>query len=245
MSEEATCIDLLKKISDLEAQVETYKLLVENSPDLLYRTDLQGRITFISSSVYRLSGYTTEEAVGMNIAEEVYLFPEARDAFLEKLNATGHVTHFEAQLKRKDGTTWWASTNAHFYRDATGEIMGVEGITRDISEVKAAEKGLRESEERFRLAFHTSPDSINLNRASDGLFIDINEGFTKILGFTREDVAGKTSLSLNIWKDPADRQRLIDGLGRNGFVDNLESCVCRQGRQDPHRADVRPPARNQ
>ena len=76
---------------------------------------------------------------------------------------------------------------------------------------------------RFRLAFHTSPDSINLNRAADGLFIDINEGFTKLTGYTREDVTGNTSLSLNIWKCPEDRQRLIDSLNKIGFVENLEA----------------------
>jgi len=223
MSEGATYIDLLKKISDLEAQVETYKLLVENSPDLLYRTDLQGRITFISPSVYRLSGYTVEEAMGMKMAEEVYLFPEVRAAFLEKLNATGQVSNFEAQLKRKDGSIWWASANAHLYRDAAGEVVGVEGITRDISDIKAAEKALRDSEERFRLVFHTSPDAIILSRTTDGLIIDINEGFTKSMGFTREDVAGQSSLSLNIWKNPADRQRMIDSLTQSGFVENLEA----------------------
>ena len=58
------------------------------------------------------------------------------------------------------------------------------------------------SEERFRLAFYTSPDSINFNRLDDGTYIDINEGFTKIMGYTREDVIGKTILTLNVWKTP-------------------------------------------
>ena len=55
----------------------------------------------------------------------------------------------------------------------------------------------QENEEKFRLAFHTSPDSINLNRLEDGLYIDINDGFSEIMGYTREEVIGKTSLALN------------------------------------------------
>jgi two-component system, cell cycle sensor histidine kinase and response regulator CckA len=215
--------DLLNKISDLEEKIETYQALVENSPDLLYRTDLEGRITFISSSVYRLSGYTAEEAVGMKMAEEVYLYPEARATFLEKLSENGHVNNFQAQLKRKDGSVWWASTNAHFFKNKAGEIAGVEGTTRDISELKAAEKALRESEERFRMTFQTSPDAIILTRSADGMIIDINEGFTRAMGFTREDAAGQSSISLNIWKNPADRQRMIDGLTEKGSVENLEA----------------------
>jgi len=98
----------------------------------------------------------------------------------------------------------------------------------DITERKLAEDALRKSETKFRVAFHTSPDSINLNRVSDGMYIDINEGFTKILGYAREDVIGKTSLSLNIWKDPKDRKRLVDGLLKIGYVENLEaSFVCK------------------
>ncbi|MCX6225647.1 MAG: PAS domain-containing protein, partial [Bacteroidia bacterium] len=88
---------------------------------------------------------------------------------------------------------------------------------------KNAQKNLRESEERFRSAFLTSPDSININRLSDGLYIDINEGFTKITGYTREDAIGKTSLELNLWDNPADRARLIDELIKNGYVENLEA----------------------
>ena len=221
--DEPTYKTLLKKISDLEEQVETYKVMVENSPDLLYRTDLQGRITFISSSVRRMAGYTAEEAVGMKMAEEIYRYPEERKALLAKLSEKGHVTNFEAQLKSKDGSIWWASTNAHFYRNKAGQVVGVEGVTRDISVLKTAEKALRESEKRFRLAFHTSPDSINLNRASDGLFVDSNEGFTNTLGYTREDTAGETSLSLKIWKDPGDRQRMIDDLAHKGYVENMEA----------------------
>ena len=219
-----SCQDLLlKRIKALEEKIETYQVLVENSPDLLYRTDLEGRITFVSSSVCKLSGYTVDEAVGMKMAEEIYLVPEERHAFLTQLQSRGRVSNFEARLSRKDGSTWWASTNAHFQRDSSGNIVGVEGVTRDISQIKAAENALRESEEQFRKAFKTSPDAINLNRVEDGHYIDINEGFTKITGYSRADVIGKSSLELNIWKHPEDRQRLLEGLRRSGYVENLEA----------------------
>ena len=55
-----------------------YRTLVENTQDLLYRTDLEGRIVYVSGAVERLSGYTAAEAIGMKMAEEVYVRPEAR-----------------------------------------------------------------------------------------------------------------------------------------------------------------------
>ncbi|NOZ62379.1 MAG: PAS domain S-box protein [Calditrichaeota bacterium] len=102
-------------------------------------------------------------------------------------------------------------------------IVGVSAISIDITERKAINEKLRESEERFRLAFHTNPDSINLNRLEDGMYVDINEGFTEITGFTREDVIGKTSLEINIWADPRDRKRLVKALKKRGRVTNLEA----------------------
>ena len=86
-----------------------------------------------------------------------------------------------------------------------------------------AEMALRQSEEKFRLAFQTSPDSINFNRLSDGRYIDINEGFTKLTGYTREDAIGKNFIDLNIWYDPKDRERLVKALKSDGYIENLEA----------------------
>ena len=101
----------------------------------------------------------------------------------------------------------------------------------DIDSLREAEAKLRESEEKFRLAFYTSPDAINLNRASDGMFIDINEGFTALTGYSREEVIGKSSLELNLWDDPKDRDRLVSGLMTTGYVENLEARFRRKNGQ--------------
>jgi two-component system cell cycle sensor histidine kinase/response regulator CckA len=98
-----------------------------------------------------------------------------------------------------------------------------EELTEKVQNLEAVEARLRESEEKFRLAFHTNPDAINLNRVTDGLYLDINEGFSQSMGYTREEVLGKTSLDLNIWVDPEDRERLISDLKKAGYVDNLEA----------------------
>lgn len=89
--------------------------------------------------------------------------------------------------------------------------------------VQKSEEALRKSEERFRLAFHTSPDSININKM-DGTFVEINQGFTELTGYTRDDVIiGKSSKDFKIWKTAEDRGKFIEGLTKDGFVKNLES----------------------
>jgi PAS domain S-box-containing protein len=88
---------------------------------------------------------------------------------------------------------------------------------------------LKETEERYRVAFFTSPDSVNIN-AMDGRYVDINEGFTNLTGFTREDVMGLLSFEINIWARPEDRVKLIEGLTKTGSVENLESVFrCKDG----------------
>ena len=80
---------------------------------------------------------------------------------------------------------------------------------------------LKESEIKYKLAFQTSPDSININTL-DGVYVDINEGFTNLMGYSRE-IIGKSSLDLNIWAFPEDREKLVSELKKNGLVKNLES----------------------
>ena len=98
-----------------------------------------------------------------------------------------------------------------------------EELKKRIQKLEQSEKKAKQSEERYRLAFQTSPDAINLNRVSDGMYLDCNEGFTKIMGYTREEVIGKTSLSLNIWENIEDRKKLINRLSKNGHVNNMEA----------------------
>ncbi len=93
----------------------------------------------------------------------------------------------------------------------------------DITHRLQTEEKFFKSEEKFRLIFNTTPDAVNLNSVEDGVYIDVNEGFTKIMGYSREDVVGKSALELNIWNDVKDRDRLVSGLRKYGFVDNFEA----------------------
>jgi len=96
-------------------------------------------------------------------------------------------------------------------------------LNEKISALEKTEKRLRASERLFINAFQTSKDSININRLSDGKYISINKGFTGILGYTEEDVLGRTSLELNIWKNPEDRENLVNSLKETGIVHDFEA----------------------
>lgn len=81
---------------------------------------------------------------------------------------------------------------------------------------------LKESEIKYKLAFQTSPDSITIT-TMDGIYVDVNEGYTSIVGYTREEVVGKSSLDINIWAVPEDRAKLLEQLKQNRHIENLET----------------------
>ncbi|MCF6247354.1 MAG: PAS domain S-box protein, partial [Desulfobacula sp.] len=176
-------------VISLQKSEEKYRILVENSPDLSYRTDLEGKIIFVSHSVYALSGYTVDEAIGMKMAEEIYADADERALLLSGLQQHGFVNNFEAKLKRKDGSFWWASTNAHFYKDKDGNILGVEGITRDVTERRMAENDLRTSEAKFRSIFENSPLAL-VHFDSNGVITICNDNLCKLLGSKKEALIG-------------------------------------------------------
>lgn len=88
---------------------------------------------------------------------------------------------------------------------------------------RKAEAEVQESNELFRTAFEAIPDYISISRIDDGMWIDVNPGFTKMMGYTREEVVGKIPFSLGFWHDPDDRRKLVEALEAHGWVDNLES----------------------
>ena len=198
--------------------------IVENSDDAIIGKTLAGIITNWNNAAERMYGYSAEEAIGKSISILIpHDLSEEMPRILEKIGQGERIEHFETVRMKKNGEKIPVSITVSPIRDREGEIIGVSSIVRDITERKQAVEKLQESEERFRLAFYTNPDSINLNRLSDGMYIDINRGFSQITGYTREDVIGRTSLVINIWHDPQDRARLVEGLKKDGVVYNLEA----------------------
>jgi len=107
----------------------------------------------------------------------------------------------------------------HAFQISPGNIAA---FFADISERTRYLESLRISEEKFSKVFFTSPDTISISRLSDGLFIDVNPGFTKLLGFERDEAIGKTSTDLNVWVNPENRGELIRGLSPDNPTSKLE-----------------------
>ncbi|HVI49822.1 MAG TPA: sensor domain-containing diguanylate cyclase [Candidatus Sulfotelmatobacter sp.] len=110
--------------------------VIDNLPDIFYRTDLEGRIVMMSRCGHRILGYEDDELIGKRLAE-LYTDPGGREKFLMALaDHGGIVSRYEVEIRRKDGQTAWLSVNARHARDDQDRIVGVEGLARDITEHK-------------------------------------------------------------------------------------------------------------
>jgi diguanylate cyclase (GGDEF)-like protein/PAS domain S-box-containing protein len=79
-----------------------------------------------------------------------------------------------------------------------------------------------EEKEKLQLVFNTSPDAALISRLSDGTIIDINSGFLNMTGYTREEVLGKTTIKINIWRSLTDRESFINEVKAKGICENRE-----------------------
>jgi PAS domain S-box-containing protein len=88
------------------------------------------------------------------------------------------------------------------------------------AELRASADRLRQSEEQFSKAFHASPIILSIADVKDGRFIDVNEAFLASLGLPREDVIGRTSLELGIWRSTEERDEFVKTLRAHGSIRN-------------------------
>ncbi|OPX69677.1 MAG: sensory histidine kinase AtoS [Methanoregulaceae archaeon PtaB.Bin009] len=206
----------------LEESERKYRMLVENTNDIIYTTDLAGQITTISPQIRRY-GYSPEEIVSENLTSFIVEEDLPRViADFEKTVSTGQSTLTIFRVRDRSGTIHWFEDNGSALTDASGNVIGISGILRDITERKNAEEALRESEEKFSTVFRSSPVSLTLVSTKDGTCVDVNDAFVRESGYSREDVIGQKASEIGLFADPSESNHVFSLLETHGQVKNLE-----------------------
>ena len=143
----------------LRESEKKYRNIFKNIRDVFYQTDINGIVVDISPSIERYTDFKREEIIGKPVID-FYHNIEDRERLIENLRVKGEVIDFEVRLKKKMDTLAFASVNAHIAFDDSGNIEGVEGYMRDISERKKTEEELVRMNEKLK----------ELNRQKDKLF---------------------------------------------------------------------------
>jgi PAS domain S-box-containing protein len=127
----------------LEEREWDYRSVIEHIQDVFYRTDMKGILVMASPSFAALLGYASlEECIGHHLADTFYVDPATRKPLLDRISAEGSVKNYEVILKHRNGTPVIISANSHQYFDRKGNLIGVEGIFRDVTAQRKAELAL-------------------------------------------------------------------------------------------------------
>lgn len=200
--------------------LEEFQDIFWNAPVGIYKSTPEGRFLASNPAWAQMCGYESPQDLidsVWDIATQIYYDPRDRESFKHLLNMQFEVVDYEYRLRRTDGCVLWVAENVRAVRDAEGEIVYYQGFATDISKRKQAEAAVRESEQRFAKAFRASPAPQVISDIRTGKFIDVNDRWAEILGYSKDEMIGRTSKQVGIWDDPYERDKIVQKLETCGF----------------------------
>ncbi len=200
-----------KKTAALEKSEEKFRTLVENLNDIVYAVDLEGRFTYLSPGLGRISGYTADELIGRRFADLVY--PDDLPVLLkefEKVIAGGIEPH-EFRVVDRDGSVRHMRTSSRLVTSA-GAVTGVTGVMTDMTERRRAEEELVLKS----LAIDQVKDFVTITDL-DGTITYVNQAQVGLFGRPRHELVGKKT---NVFGENAERgstqREILEATLRDG-----------------------------
>jgi PAS domain S-box-containing protein len=167
---------------------EKYRTILETFQEGYFEVDLKGNFTFCNDSMFRITGYSKEELLGINY--RVYTDEEnAKKVYqtFNKVYTTGEPSKgIDWPFIKKDATKKYIESSIILQKDSSGKPTGFKGMFRDITERKQVERKLRDSEEKFRLLAESTSFAIGLHRGDNWIYA--NRAAEEISGYTQEEL---------------------------------------------------------
>jgi len=216
-----------KKAEDeLKKNEILFQLITENAFDFIWVIDMNMNITYASSSVLRLLGYTTDEITKINLSD---LYKPEQLLFIQNLveeELGKGVPHkgvtFNIKHLRKDKSEFMAEVKAKIIYNNNEPII-IQGYTRDISQQIEANNKLLKSEERFARLSSLTYEGIMIHKS--GIVLDVNPAFERITGYSIDELTDKNIIELLI---PIKYHKLVLGNLNNAVVVSYEIEVIRK-----------------
>jgi len=197
---------------------------IDSSADAMIVYDLEGNARYVGKSFTRMFGWTKEEVVGKRIPFVPESELQTSLEHIHRLIKDGEsVSGFETIRNTKDGRVLYVSLSSSRYSDHDGKPAGILVIMRDITNRKRAEAHLRKSEEEYRKLYERSKRGEDLyrsliNSSADAIVIYdlagntiyVSEAFTKVFGWTKDEVVG----SRIPFVPESERETSLQGINR-------------------------------
>jgi len=214
---------LMAHLADEHNRLRT---LVDAMPDLVWLKNPSGIFLSANREVQRLFSLDEGQIVGRTVDD---LMPAATADKLRHNDAAviaaGKAMTTEEWLTGVDGRPRLLEIIKTPTFDGQGQLIGILGIGRDIT-------ATRELSERFSVAFRASPAAISISRVSDGHYIEVNDRYADMFGWSRDELVGRNALDIGLWADPDSRSQWRDELLRAGRLHNYENwLVTRSGQR--------------
>lgn len=206
-----TCIQaVLRNIKErkeseksLRKSEEKYRKIFENIQDIFYQTDIHGKLTTISPSIERYSGYKPEELIGKPVVT-FFAIPKDRAKLMKEMQEKSEIVDYIVKLRNKENRDVFVSVNSHILRNDYGEIIGVEGSLRDVSERVLAYEEIR----KLSSAVEQSSNTITITDTS-GIIVYVNPKFTVVTGYTQNESIGKNINILKSGRMDVEQYRIL------------------------------------
>ncbi len=200
-----------KLMAEISKSKERFRLMVENSSDMITVTNSDGTARSISPAIYKLLGYQPEERMGKSVFATIHPddLPAMNEVFSKLLEKPGNTVNCEMRMLHKDGNYRVIDAFAqNFLND--GIINGIVTNSRDITARKKFQEELKKSEQHYRNFFEMDITGDYLS-TPEGKLIDCNPTFVTMLGYNSKEELLATNMD-QIYPQPGDRDSFINQL---------------------------------
>ena len=220
-------------VQALRASEERFRLLVENSHDIVFEFDPGGLFNYLSPGVTRILGWEPSAMAGRSIFELVHPedVPGISSVLAGAIASPGVRTGVEYRYRHADGSWRWMQAEAVPRFDAQGRLAAFVGNARDVTELKRAEQATRESEARFRTLLQRVPSVAVQGYGPDGTTLYWNEASERLYGYSSEEAIGRSLLDLIIPPEMRDgvREAIAQMIATGDPVPPAELSLMRKG----------------
>jgi PAS domain S-box-containing protein len=193
--------------------------LLDNSPDAMMALSPERTVVYWNKGAENTFGYSRDEAIGRELTE--LIIPAGRAAeeetFFNEVLRSGHST-IESLRERKDGSLVHVDISTRAILDDHGRVKYLLSSKKDITHRKLLEQALQISELRYRRLFESAKDGILILDAESGQIVDVNPYLIEMLGFSKEELAGKELWEIGPFKDIVASKLAFAELQRRGYI---------------------------
>jgi|CXWL01.1.fsa_nt_gi PAS domain S-box-containing protein len=216
-------LDRQSALDALRRSEERYRTLYDETPSMYFTIDGRGIIQSVNQYGAQYLGYRVQDLVGKSVA--TILFEDDQERIWAEMDAFFRhpegVAQWEFRKVRSDGMVLWVREFARVLQNQSGESFALV-VCDDITERKQAGEALRASEERFAKAFQAGPYPVVISELDSGLVVDANDAASRMFGYCKEEVEGRTTLEMGLWPSAEARACFVEELKRGGSVRNVE-----------------------